>query len=46
VDNAAARAPCAPTWAAEKGHGCLGKLAQGTLCAILNEQEIKRHKAR
>jgi hypothetical protein len=23
-----------------EGHGCLGKLAQGTLCKILNEQEV------
>ena len=29
-----------------EGHGCLGKLAQGTLCNILNEQEIKPHKVR
>ena len=29
-----------------EGHGCLGKLAQGTLCTILNEQEIKPHKVR
>ena len=29
-----------------EGHGCLGKLAQGTLCKILNEQEIKPHKVR
>src|SRR6201997_4071803 len=28
------------------GHACLGKLAQGTLCNILNEQEIKPHKIR
>jgi hypothetical protein len=27
-------------------HACLGKLAQGTLCNILNEQEIKPHKVR
>jgi transposase len=27
-----------------EGHGCLAKLAQGTLCKILNEQEIKPHK--
>jgi hypothetical protein len=25
-------------------HACLGKLAQGTSCNILNEQEIKPHK--
>jgi transposase len=28
------------------GHACLGRLAQGTLCTILNEQEIKPHKVR
>src|SRR5580658_3178251 len=28
------------------GHACLGRLAQGTLCNILNEQEIKPHKVR
>ena len=30
----------------EEGHSCLSKLAQGTLCNILNEQEIKPHKVR
>ena len=30
----------------EEGHSCLSKLAQGTLCRILNEQEIKPHKIR
>ena len=29
-----------------EGHICLAKLAQGTLCNILNEQEIKPHKIR
>ena len=29
-----------------EGHACLAKLAQGTLCKILNEQEIKPHKVR
>ena len=29
-----------------EGHACLGKLAQGTLCKILNEQEVKPHKVR
>jgi len=28
------------------GHASLGRLAQGTLCNILNEQEIKPHKVR
>jgi len=29
-----------------EGHVCLNKLAQGTLCNILNAQEIKPHKVR
>jgi hypothetical protein len=29
-----------------EGHPCLAKLAQGTLCKILNGQEIKPHKVR
>ena len=29
-----------------EGHSCLAKLAQGTLCNILNRQEIKPHKVR
>jgi transposase len=29
-----------------EGHACFAKLAQGTLCKILNEQEIKPHKVR
>ena len=29
-----------------EGHVCLSKLAQGTLCKVLNEQEIKPHKVR
>src|SRR5208283_2403528 len=28
-----------------EGHACLAKLAQGTVCNILNEQEIKPHRA-
>ena len=28
-----------------EGHACLAKLAQGTLCNILNEREIKPHKS-
>ena len=31
---------------AAEGHPCLGHLAQGTLCNILNEREIKPHKVR
>ncbi len=29
-----------------QGHVCLGKLVQGTVCKILNEQEVKPHKVR
>jgi transposase len=29
-----------------EGHPCLAKLAQGTLCKILNDQEVKPHKVR
>ena len=29
-----------------EGHACLAKLAQGTLCKVLNEQEIKPHRVR
>src|SRR5271165_7013491 len=29
-----------------EGHACLAKLAQGTVCKILNEQAIKPHKVR
>jgi transposase len=29
-----------------EGHTCLARLAQGTLCNILNEQEVKPHKVR
>ncbi len=29
-----------------EGHPCLARLAQGTLCKILNEREIKPHKVR
>src|SRR4051794_6968880 len=32
--------------AAAEGHACLGRLAQGTVCKILDEQEIKPHKVR
>src|SRR3974377_1050039 len=30
----------------DAGHSCLAELAQGTVCNILNEQEIKPHKVR
>jgi transposase len=29
-----------------EGHMCLGQLVQGTVCKILNEQEVKPHKVR
>jgi transposase len=29
-----------------EGHACLGKVVQGTVCKILNEQEVKPHKMR
>jgi len=29
-----------------QGHACLGRLVQGTVCKILNEQEVKPHKVR
>ena len=29
-----------------EGHGCLAKLAQGTVCKILNRQAVKAHKVR
>ena len=29
-----------------EGHACLARLAQGTVCKILNEQEVKPHKVR
>jgi transposase len=29
-----------------EGHACLGQLAQGTVCKILGEQEVKPHKVR
>ena len=29
-----------------EGHACLGRLVQGTVCKILNEQEVKPHKMR
>jgi transposase len=32
--------------AAAEGHACLGKLVQGTVCKILDEQEVKPHKVR
>src|SRR6201993_2154553 len=31
---------------AAEGHACLGKLVHGTVCKILNEEEVKPHKVR
>ena len=45
VDDAASRSSRARAWTS-RGHACLGKLVQGTLCKILNEQEVKPHKVR
>ena len=39
------RSPCARHGPRE-GYACLDKLAQGTLCNILNAQEVKPHKVR
>ena len=33
-------------WGPAEGHGCLAKLVQGTVCKILNGQEVKPHKVR
>src|SRR5438105_13910770 len=45
VDDTTSRRPCARAWT-ERGARLLDKLAQGTLCNILNEQEVKPHKVR
>jgi len=37
--------PCARAWPAA-GHRCLARLVQGTVCKILNREEIKPHKVR
>ena len=29
-----------------EGHGCLANLAQGTVCKILDQEEVKPHKVR
>jgi hypothetical protein len=31
---------------AQQGHACLARLAQGTVCKILNQEEVKPHKVR
>jgi len=45
VDDAASGPPCPRAWTAE-GHSCLSGLAQGTVCKILDAQEVKPHKVR
>ena len=45
VDDATSRPPRARA-RPEEGHACLAKLAQSTLCNILNAREIKPHKVR
>src|ERR1700680_281613 len=45
VDDAAAGSSARERGPAE-GHGCLAKLVQGTVCKILNEQDVKPHKVR
>jgi hypothetical protein len=45
VDDANA-CPSAREHGAAAGHDCLSKLAQGTVCKILDQQEVKPHKVR
>ena len=45
VDDATSRPPCPRAWTGG-GAPCLRKLAQGTLCNILDAQEVKPHKVR
>ena len=45
VDDAAAGSSRARAWTGRRAR-LPGKLAQGTLCKILNEQEVKPHKMR
>ena len=45
VDDAASGSPRARAWTSRRD-ACLGKLAQGTVCKILNEQEVKPHRVR
>ena len=45
MDDTAAGAPCAQARTG-RGHDCLAKLVQGTVCKILGQEEIKPHKVR
>ena len=45
VDNAASGPPRSRAWTAE-GHACLANLAQGTVCKILDQEEVKPHKVK
>ena len=42
VDDTAFGPPCGPA----AGHECLSHLAQGTVCKILGQEDIKPHKVR
>ena len=44
VDNAASGPPRSRAWT--RGHACLANLAQGTVCKILDQEEVKPHKVR
>jgi transposase len=44
VDDAASGSPRARAWA--EGHACSASWLKGTVCKILNEQEVKPHKVR
>src|ERR1700723_2643608 len=39
-------APPAPDHGPAEGHACLANLAQGTVCKILDQEEVKPHKVR
>jgi hypothetical protein len=45
VDDAASGA-ARPRARAGEGHACLATLVQGTVCKILDEEEVKPHKVR
>ena len=45
VDDPASRPPRSRAGPAE-GHACLANLAQGTVCKILDQEEVKPHKVR
>ena len=45
VDNAASSPPRSRAWT-RGGHACLANLAQGTVCKIIDQEEVKPHKVR